>query len=765
LTIVNAGRDCRRRVAPGTVSLGVFEGLMRIVFAAACAALLCSGAASAQPAGPWMDTSLSPDARAELLIAQMTPDEQLRLVMGYTGQKATLGWLKPAPEAYRDQLKGTAGFVPGIPRLGIPALYESDAGLGLSNATWMRPGDTATAFPSGLSNAATFDPDLVFQSGAGIGQEARDRGFNVVLNGGINLAREPRNGRTFEYAGEDPLLAGSIAGAEIAGIQSRHVVSTIKHYALNDQETGRTQVSVEIDPAAARESDLLAFEIAIERGRPGAVMCSYNRLGGVYACENPALLTGVLKTDWGYPGWVLSDWGAVHSTVPAANAGLDQESASGFDAQEFFGAPLAKALAAGQVKPERLHDMVHRILRSLFAAGVMDDAATPPATPSTYADTAQRAAEEGMVLLKNDAGLLPLDSHVRSIAIIGDHADLGMLSGGGSSQVLPLGHDPDTVIYVGGPVIVLRNGARINPLRREIFDPPSPLAAIRAMAPGARVTFANGTDIEAAARLAAQCDVVIVFANQWMTEGEDVPSLSLPGNQDALIAAVAAANPRTIVVLETGGPVLMPWRDKAGAILEAWYAGNGGAAALARILFGEVNPSGRLPITFPASEDQLPRPTIAGAPGMPARVSYTEGADVGYRWFDLKKQTPLYPFGYGLTYTRFAWSGFAATGGDGISASVTVANTGKRDGDDTVQLYVTPPGGVARLVGFAKVHLAPGESRSVAIAAEPRSFARFDAKAGQWRIAAGDYLVSARTSAIDIAASATVTLSEKTMKP
>ena len=741
---------------------------MRLVLAAVFAALLPAAAWGQTVAvPPWMDKTLSPDTRAELLIAQMTSDEQRLLVMGYYGSTATLGWIKPTPKTYWPELPGTAGFVPGIPRLGIPALHETDAGLGISNASWMRPGDTATAFPSGLSNAATFDPDVIFAGGAGIGQEARDRGFNVVLDGGINLAREPRNGRTFEYAGEDPLLAGTIVGAEIAGIQSRHVVSTVKHYALNDQETGRTQVSADIDPAAARESDLLAFEIAIERGNPGAVMCSYNRVDGVYACENPFLLTDVLKRDWGYPGWVLSDWGGVHSTVAAANAGLDQESSSGFDRTEFFGAPLAKALADGTVTPTRLHDMVHRILRSLFATGVMDDPMAPT-MPTGHAEVAQRSAEEGIVLLKNDAKLLPLGKRETSIAVIGGQADLGMMSGGGSSQVLPLGHDADRTPYVGGGVIRLSNGARINPLGREIYDPPSPLAALAQLAPHVSLRYADGADVQAAAALAAHADVAIVFATQWMTEGADVPNLSLPGNQDALIGAVAAANPRTIVVLETGGPVLMPWRDHVGAVLEAWYAGNGGAQALARILFGAVDPSGRLPITFPASEDQLPRPALTDllTASRPFAVAYSEGADVGYRWFDRKKQTPLFPFGFGLSYAMFDWTGFAATCGTTIAATVRVTNTGARDGSDVVQLYVTPPGGAAaRLVGWRKLHLAAGESRSVAIAAEPRSFARFDAAAGLWRIAAGDYTVSVRASATDIRASATVTMSERTLKP
>jgi beta-glucosidase len=743
---------------------------MRVVVkvALACAFVLAGGSAFAQPPAspPWMDATLSPDARADLLQAQMTTQEQLTLVMGYYGSRNTLGWMKPAPAALRPLLPNAAGFVPGIDRLGIPALRETDAGVGIANARWMRPGDTATAFPSGLSNAAMWNPDAAFAGGAGIGQEARDRGFNVVLDGGINLAREPRNGRNFEYGGEDPLLAGLTVGAQIAGIQSRHVISTIKHYALNDQETGRTLVSADIDEAEMRESDLLAFEIAIERGNPGAVMCSYNRVNGVYACENPHLLNDILKRDWGYVGWVLSDWGGVHSTVESANAGLDQESSSGFDRQEYFGAPLAKALTDGSVSMDRLHDMVHRILRTMFANGLMDYP-MPPQTPSTHADVAQKNAEQGIVLLKNRDGLLPLSKSTRSIAVIGDEADLGMLSGGGSSQVLPLGNDPDKEVYVGGAVIVLPNGARIMPRARETYDPPSPLTAIRQMAPNAEVRFAGSGDIDAAAALAAKSDVVIVFAQQWATEGEDAPSLSLPGRQDALIVAVAKANPKTIVVLETGGPVIMPWVDQVAGVLETWFAGNGGAPALARILFGEVNPSGRLPITFPLNENQLPRPALtdaATARGL-FSVDYSEGSDVGYRWYDKQKLTPLFPFGYGLSYTTFNWTGFSAAAGDTVTATVTVTNTGSREGVDTIQLYVTPPEEAARLAGFSKVQLKPGESKTITLTAEPRTYAQFDATANQWHIADGDYTVSVRASATDIKANATVSLAERTIKP
>ena len=728
------------------------------------AAVVAAVPAAAQPSPPWMDATLSPDARADLVQAQMTPDEALLLVKGYFGANTKQSWIKPTPKEYQPLLPGTAGYVPGIPRLGIPALNESDAGVGIANNFWLRPGDTATAYPSGLSNAATWNPQAAFDGGAGIGQEARDRGFNVMLDGGINLAREPRNGRIFEYGGEDPLLAGVIAGAQIRGIQSRHVISTIKHYALNDQETGRTLITANIDEASARESDLLAFEIAIERGSPGAVMCSYNKINTIYACENDFLLNKVLKGDWGYPGFVLSDWGAVHSTVAAANGGLDQESASGFDREEYFGDLLKQAVAAGIVPPARLHDMVHRILRTMFANGLTDDPAQP-VQPATHADIAQRSAEQGIVLLKNEGGVLPLAKTARSIAVIGGHADLGMLSGGGSSQVLPVGFDPDKQIMVGGPVIVLPNSAKIMPLSREIFDPPSPLAAITAIAPAAQVHFADGVDQKAAAALAATSDVAIVFVQQWMTEGSDVPSLSLPGAQDALIAAVAAANPHTIVVLETGGPVVMPWLDKVPAVLETWYAGSGGAAALARILFGDVDPSGRLPVTFPQSETQLPRPKLAEPPAGYWYVNYTEGSDVGYRWFDTHKLTPLFPFGFGLSYTTFDIAGFTALGGGNVTASVNVTNTGTRDGFQVVQLYVTPPGEAARLVGWSKIELKPGETQAVTIAAEPRLLARYDAQVHVWRIPTGPYEVSVRTSATDVKARTFVDMIGGTIKP
>ncbi|MBV9331737.1 MAG: glycoside hydrolase family 3 C-terminal domain-containing protein [Alphaproteobacteria bacterium] len=715
-----------------------------------------------------MDASLPPDTRANLLEAQMSEDEELVLVRGWFGSDLKLTFIRPTPVAIRPIQQGTAGLIPGIARLGIPQLNESDAGVGIANSMHMRAGDTATALPSTLLTASTFDPEIAFAAGTAIAAEARARGFNVVLDGSLNLAREPRGGRTFEYAGEDPLLAGTIAGEVMAGLASRHVISTMKHFAFNDQETGRGVLSVDLDEEAMRESDLLAFEIALEHGKPGAVMCAYNRIGGVYSCENDFLLNHVLKHDWNYPGWVLSDWGGVHSTIAAALGGLDQESAANFDGTDYFGDALKQAIAEGKVPRARLDDMVHRILRSMFANGLFDDPPVKgPAPLKEDAAIARRDAEEGIVLLKNDGGALPLAASAKTIAVIGAHADFGMLSGGGSSQVIPLGDNPDKEHPVGGGLIVLPNGAPIVPTGREIYDPPSPVAAIAARARSARVRYEDGGDIARAVRAAKESEVAIVFAKQWMTENEDVPSLALSGNQDALIAAVAAANPHTIVVLETGGPVLMPWLTNVPAVIEAWYAGNDGADALAEILFGEVNPSGRLPVTFPAAENQLPNPQLPGHDwhGGYFEVKYPEGADVGYRWFEKQKTSPLFPFGFGLSYTSFGFANFAASAGDTIAATVDVTNSGTRAGAETVELYATPPNGVPRLVAFKKVALAPGETQHVSLSAEPRLLARFDAEKQLWRIAGGSYSVAAGASSAELGPAQSISLPAREMKP
>ncbi len=688
---------------------------------------------------PWMNSKLSPDRRADLLIASMTLDEEVSLLHGDFP-----GFMPKRPPGVQI----SAGYVRGLPRLGIPDLTESDASLGVANAR--RTDDDATPLPSGLSLAATWDPKTAYSGGAMIGKEARQKGFNVLLAGGVNLLRDPRNGRNFEYLGEDPLLAGTLAGAAIRGIQSNHIVSTTKHFAINDQETGRMVLSAEIDEAALRESDLLAFEIAIETGHPGSVMCAYNRIGGTYACENPFLLTDVLRKDWKYPGWVMSDWGAVHG-VQAAKAGLDQESGQQLDKKIFFDAPLKEAVKSGEVSEARVHEMAHRLLRSMFAVGLFEHPVQPGGLDTARdAAIAAHAGEEGIVLLRNTAHVLPLARSAKKILVIGGHADVGVISGGGSSQVIPTGSvkfpPPKGAPTWGGG---------------QMYFPSSPLAAIKARALGADVAFNDGADPAAAAALAATADVVVVFATQWSSEGMDI-SLNLPGAQDALISAVAAANPKTVVVLETAAPVLMPWRDRTAAILEAWFPGARGGVSIGKVLFGDIDPQGRLPVTFPANEAQLARPVLPGADQgavegigagattpRPFDVRYVEGSDVGYRGYAKSGEKPLYPFGFGLSYTQFRYSGLKVAGGRGLSATFTVSNIGTRAGADTPQLYLTsgPARAQQRLLGWSKVALKPGESRQVSVVAPQRLLANWDSRAHRWRRDGGLYKVAVGSDA------------------
>jgi beta-glucosidase len=708
----------------------------------------------------WRDTSLSPVERAAALVKAMTLEEKLGYVHGLFPPMT-----KPAPA---DMIQ-SAGYVAGIPRLGIPTLRESDASLGVANQVEQRKGDVATALPAALATAASFDPDIAYAGGAMIGAEARAKTFNVLLAGGVNLTRDAWNGRNFEYFGEDPLLSGVMAGAAVRGVESNHIVSTVKHYVLNSQETGRTVLDARIDRTALRESDLLAFEIAIADGKPGSVMCAYNRIDGDYACENRFLLTNVLRGEWRYPGFVMSDWGAVHSTEKAANAGLDQESGQELDAKIFFGAPLAEAVAAGRVTPQRLDEMVGRILTGVIASGLYDN--PTPTQPvaidyAAHAEVAQRAAEAGIVLLKNDGNLLPVAKNARSIVLIGGHADVGVLSGGGSSQVRSVG---------GVPIeIPLTSGAAAS-FARVTYHSSSPLRAIQALAPGAKVSFVDGRDPAAAAAAAKGADLAIVFATQWQTEAQDAPSMALPDGQDKLIEAVAGANRRTVVVLETGGPVLMPWIDHVPALLEAWYPGQRGGEAIARVLFGDVDASGRLPISFPRSIDQLPRPrpvegesaangaaanaALGDAAALPSYpVDYHEGADVGYRWYAARKTKPLFPFGYGLSYTHVRFTDPRFSGGSGARLTVVVTNDGKRPGIVVPQLYATSPGAsTPRLVGWARRALKAGETATVEINADPRLLARWTAQG--WRIAAGDYRLKLATDAETPAAEAVVTLS------
>jgi beta-glucosidase len=707
---------------------------------------------------PWSNTNLSPDERASMVVKEMTIDEKITLLHG-TG----MAGLSPmSPLAVHSN--GGAGYVPGIPRLGIPAIQMSDAAYGVRSSG--ENGRYSTALPADVAGAASWDLEAGYEYGALIGRELRAQGYNMTLGGGINLTREPRNGRTFEYLGEDPVLAGKMVGAVMKGLQAQHVIGDIKHYALNDQESGRNAVNVNIDKRAARESDLLAFEIGLQESDAAAVMCSYNRLNGDYACENKYLLTDLLKKDWNFKGFVLSDWGGTHSVEKASAAGLDHEEPG----EIFYGDDFKKAVESGKVPATELDDHVQRILRSMFSTGVVDD---PPQKSvvdvSGGLEIAQRIAEQSIVLLKNANAQLPLDAtKFHSIAVIGPHADVGMISGGGSAQVDPPGGNA-----------ILPPGKGNTYWQEHIWFPTSPLKSIRAKAPGANVQFDSGADPAAAAALAKSADVAIIFAHEWESEGMDLDSLSLPDKQDALIAAVAAANPHTVVVIESGTAVTMPWADQVSGILEAWFAGSRGAEAVANILFGDVNPSAKLPMTFPKSEADLPHPTVVKPPkvtvdadrqgwkriaaGLPAfQVTYDEGVKVGYKWYDAENKPVLFPFGYGLSYTTYSYSNLKATPGTNPHITFTVTNTGTRAGAEVAEVYASLPAAAAeppkRLVGWSKVKLNAGESKDVAIDVDPKYLSIFNVEKNAWQLPPGDYGIMVGGSSQSLPLKASVSL-------
>ena len=691
--------------------------------------------------GRWSDQRLSPDARADAALAAMTHQEKIAILNA-------------------DPI--------GVPRLGIPAIKETDASLGVANLGNMRKGFVATALPASLLLGSSWDPQLAFRGGAMIGSEARASGFGILLAGGANLIRDPRAGRNFEYISEDPLLTAVLAGRSIAGIQSNKMISTIKHFALNNQETGRGVYSVEMSEKTMRETELLAFQIANEIGKPGSVMCSYNRVNGVYACENKFLLLDVLRRDWGYQGFVMSDWGAVHSTEALVN-GLDKKSGGNIDTKLFFSKELEPKLADGTIPYAAVDTAVRRILRTLFASGLVD---APPVKASidydAHAETAQAAAEGGLVLLRNEGNLLPLALTAKRIAVIGGHADLGVLSGGGSSQVVP----------VGGLALEIRHKG---PIKRS-YGGAAPLAALRSAFPNAQVDYADGKDVAAAAELARRADVAIVFAEKWSNESDDNADLSLGDGQDALIDAVAAANPRSVVVLETGNPVLMPWASKVPAILAAWYPGQRGGVAIAGVLSGQVNPSGHLPVTWPADLQQLPLPVLPGsnapranaevrrafgiqADRMPFDLRYPEGPDIGYRWFERTGAKPLYPFGHGLSYSAFHYDRMKATGGRQLKVQFRVTNIGGRDGADVPQVYVSPPGGAKRLIGWSKPYLKAGESRTITVTADPRVIGEFDATLQKWIVRDGQYGVEIAHDAGNAVQSSHVAMKRREVRP
>jgi len=710
---------------------------------------------------PWSDMRLAPDQRADLVIKEMTLDEKISLLHGVGAH-----FFRPPESDGRDD--GTAA----IPRLGIPAIEMADSSYGVTHGA--ATGRYSTALPNNLAAASSWDPETAFKYGALIGRELRDHGYNMSLGGGLNLTREPRGGRTFEYQGEDPLLAGTMAGNVVRGIQSEHVIGDLKHYALNDQESGRNSLNASISKRAMRETDLRAFQIALGISDAGAVMCSYNRVNGVFACENNYLLTDVLKKDFGFKGFVVSDWGGTHSTVNASHAGLDLEEPH----QIYFGDALKKAVEAGDVSQDELNEHVHRILRTMFATSLFDHPVVRqvPDVETGYR-VAQEIAEKSIVLLKNQNLVLPLSANTHSLAVIGGHADAGVLSGGGSGQVDPPG---------GSPVPPPAPTDIFSAVFRQAWTPGSPLRALKEKMPATKISYASGDDLAEATATSKSADVAIVFAYQWESEAIDVRTLDLSPDQNKLIEAVAAANPKTIVVLETGSPATMPWIDKVDGVIEAWYPGIRGAEALANILAGSVNPSGKLPITFPKSDADLPHPQLVQPPRaslpdfnllgktddsnvfnflfqpLPAfQINYDEGLKAGYKWYDAEHKPVLFPFGFGLSYTSYAYSGLSVKPGDTTAISFSVKNTGKLAGTEIAEIYTSLPDSAGeppkRLIGWTRVELQPGESKQVSVPIDRDRLTVYEESSDSWKLIPGSYVIRVGGSSENLPLHQTVT--------
>ena len=654
--------------------------------------------------GPWQNQSLPPGERAELLVQQMTLDEKISQV-------------------HMVDTKEHPREVAGVPRLGIPPFKITNGPLGAG------PGDTkpalpATALPAALALAASWDPNLAREFGEIAGKEVVDHGDDLIEGPGLNITRVPQNGRNFEYFGEDPFLSGQMGVAEVEAIQQQGVIAEIKHFAANNQETNRKTVNEIIDERTLREIYLPAFETVVKEADPGAVMAAYPSVNGQFCSENIHLLDDILRDDWGFMGFIQSDYTGTRNAVRCARAGLDLAMQP-----IHYSGEVKTAITNGQITKAQVDLMVERRFTQMFKFGMFDYTRSPQPIPAKEDGAVARSiAEQCAVLLKNDGNTLPLDANtIHSIAVIGPYANVPSTGGGGSSAVKPL--------YTITPLAGITNRVGTNVI----------------------VMFNSGTNVAAAAAIAKSADVALVIVGNKDSEGRDRPNLSLTNKQDALIAAVAAANPKTIVVLKTGGPVLMPWLDQVPAILEAWYPGEEDGNVLAALLFGDVNPSGKLPMTFPRTESQVPASSPEQYPGVKTNVIYSERMLVGYRWYDARNAEPLFPFGFGLSYTTFAVTNLNVTPfspDENVTVSLDVSDTGARAGAEVVQVYVAAPPDAGeppkQLKGFSKVELKPGETRHVIITLDRRAFSIWSLKAGEWVLAPGVHQILVGTSSRDL---------------
>jgi beta-glucosidase len=648
------------------------------------------------------------DARARAIVAQMTLDEKISQLYGVS-------------------TKTENRIVPGLERLHIPARTGTNGPAGAGPAG-PGHGGPATALPAPISLAATWDVEGAKQNGAVAATESRELGNLFLESPDINIARTPHNGRTFEGFGEDPFLAGKLAVGNIQGIQAQHVVANVKHFAANNQESDRFKIDEIIDERTLREIYLPAFEAAVVDGHVGSVMGAYNKINGVFCCENEMLLKQILKGDWHFDGFVTSDFGAVHSTLGCAINGLDVEMPSG----KFWG-KLKPLVESGQVPVAVIDEKLIRRYRTMMKLGAWSAPEKKPIDEAAGAAVARRLAIEGTVLLKNDQNILPLKmAALKSIALIGPGAEKASTGGGGSSHVKPL------------HAITAMQG-----LAQKLGD-------------GVTITVDDGKDIAKAAALAKSADLALVLLVDHQSEGADHP-IGLTGGQNELTDAVLAANPKSIVVLKTGGPVLMPWIDQASTILEMWYPGEEEGNALAAMLFGDAEPEGRLPITFPRSDSDLPTNTPAQYPGIDGQAHYSEGILVGYRWYDTKKIEPLFPFGFGMSYTKFEYKNLTVKPAE-KSVEFDVTNVGDRPGVTVAQLYLGLPDSAAvpepvrQLKGFARLEISAGQSVHEVIPLDSRALRYWDITKHNWKQAAGPVKVEVGTSSRDIRLAGTADL-------
>ena len=684
------------------------SGLGRVrtaaVAVATAAAPLAFGLGSAQPAAaatacPWVGSTAPISQRVAQLLPNLSVTQEVSLLTGIGNS-------------------GYVGATPAISSVCIPAMHLEDGPGGVGDGL-----NNVTQLPAPVNVAATFDTAAEQTYGQVIGAEQAAKGTTIDLGPTINMVRDPRWGRAFESVGEDPYLNGVLGAADIRGVQSTGTMAQVKHLAVYNQESNRNTTSDNaiVSTRTLQEMYLPAFRQSVQQGAASSVMCSYSTINGTYACQNPTIMTQALRQQFGFSGFVTSDWGATHSTAASANAGLNQDM-PGNDG--FYGTALVNAVNSGQVTKATLDALTSQVLAEMFAFGLFDKnpsgSTGATATSAAHVASARSLAEEGTVLLKNSGGALPLGSGTTSIAVIGtDASSSPMTVGGGSAGVNSSG----TVTPLTG--ITNRAGT------------------------GVKVSYNDGSNTSTAASLAGSSSVAVVFVNKGESEGSDLGNIDLTSAQNSLISAVAAANPKTVVVLNTGSAVTMPWLSSVAGVFEAWYPGQEDGNAIAALLFGDVNPSGKLPVTFPTSLSQVPANTAAQWPGTNGQVQYSEGLNVGYRYYDANNLTPLFPFGFGLSYTSFSFSNLSIgtlPKGGAATVTATVTNTGSRQGADVVQLYVTDPAASGeppkQLEGFARVDLAAGQSKTVSFPLTQTNLQYWNATSNAWATSTGNYTIS-----------------------